>query len=77
MPLSSSDPAISSLISKERIRQTEGAELIASENYTSENVMSLDWIDGISIRETEALQSPRTIENEALEQVRDKEHCRK
>ncbi len=39
MPLSSSDPAISSLISKERIRQTEGAELIASENYTSENVM--------------------------------------
>jgi len=26
-------------------------------NYTSENVMSLDWIDGISIRETEALQS--------------------
>ena len=39
MPLSSSDPAISSLISKERIRQTEGAELIASENYASENVM--------------------------------------
>ena len=39
MPLSSSDTAISSLISKERIRQTEGAELIASENYTSENVM--------------------------------------
>tara|TARA_B110000037_G_scaffold215832_1_gene273845 strand:+ start:206 stop:1486 length:1281 start_codon:yes stop_codon:yes gene_type:complete len=39
MPLSSSDPAISSLISKERIRQTEGAELIASENYTSDVVM--------------------------------------
>lgn len=39
MPLSSKDPSISSLISKERIRQTEGAELIASENYTSENVM--------------------------------------
>ena len=39
MPLSSSDTAISSLISKERIRQTEGAELIASENYASENVM--------------------------------------
>ena len=39
MPLSSTDPAISSLISKECLRQTEGAELIASENYTSENVM--------------------------------------
>ena len=39
MPLSSKDPSISSLISKERIRQTEGAELIASENYTSDGVM--------------------------------------
>ena len=39
MPLSSKDPSISSLISKERIRQTEGAELIASENYTSDVVM--------------------------------------
>ena len=39
MPLSSTDLAISSLISKECIRQTEGAELIASENYTSEDVM--------------------------------------
>ena len=39
MPLSSQDPSISSLISKERIRQTEGAELIASENYTSDVVM--------------------------------------
>ena len=39
MPLSSTDPAISSLISMECLRQTEGAELIASENYTSENVM--------------------------------------
>jgi len=39
MPLSSNDPSISSLISKERIRQTEGAELIASENYTSDVVM--------------------------------------
>ena len=39
MPLSSSDFAIFSLINKEHIRQTEGAELIASENYTSENVM--------------------------------------
>jgi glycine hydroxymethyltransferase len=39
MPLSSKDPSISSLISKERIRQTDGAELIASENYTSDVVM--------------------------------------
>ena len=39
MPLSSTDPVISSLISKECLRQTEGAELIASENYTSDNVM--------------------------------------
>ena len=39
MPLSSSDIAIFSLINKENLRQTEGAELIASENYTSENVM--------------------------------------
>ena len=39
MPLSSQDPSISSLISKERVRQTEGAELIASENYTSDVVM--------------------------------------
>jgi len=39
MPLSSKDPSISSLILKERIRQTEGAELIASENYTSDVVM--------------------------------------
>lgn len=39
MPLSSADSAISSLINKECLRQTEGAELIASENYTSDNVM--------------------------------------
>ena len=39
MPLSSSDIAIFSLLNKENLRQTEGAELIASENYTSENVM--------------------------------------
>ena len=25
-------------------------------NFTSENVMTLDWIDGVSIRETEELQ---------------------
>ena len=39
MPLSSADQVISSLINKECLRQTEGAELIASENYTSDNVM--------------------------------------
>ena len=26
-------------------------------NYTSENVMTLDWVDGISIRETEKLKN--------------------
>ena len=25
-------------------------------NFTSENVMTLDWVDGVSIRETEDLQ---------------------
>ena len=25
-------------------------------NFTSENVMTLDWVDGISIRETEELK---------------------
>ncbi|PCJ82697.1 MAG: serine hydroxymethyltransferase [Bacteroidetes bacterium] len=39
MSLNSSDSAIYSLISKELIRQTDGAELIASENYTSDSVM--------------------------------------
>ena len=33
------DPQIESLIQKELIRQTEGIELIASENYASEGVM--------------------------------------
>ncbi len=26
-------------------------------NFTSENVMTLDWIDGVSIRETEELKN--------------------
>ena len=26
-------------------------------NYTSENVMTLDWVDGISIRETQELEN--------------------
>ena len=33
------DKAINTLISKEKERQTEGIELIASENYTSNSVM--------------------------------------
>ena len=39
MPLRLTDPAISSLIKSEAKRQIEGAELIASENFTSESVM--------------------------------------
>lgn len=39
MPLKLTDPAISSLINSEANRQIEGAELIASENFTSESVM--------------------------------------
>ena len=34
------DPKIESLINKELVRQTEGIELIASENYASESVMN-------------------------------------
>src|SRR5210317_810462 len=33
------DPEITELLNKERIRQEEGLELIASENYTSKAVM--------------------------------------
>ena len=32
------DPEVASIVERERIRQLEGAELIASENYTSEAV---------------------------------------
>jgi len=39
MPLKVTDPAISSLITSEANRQIEGAELIASENFTSDSVM--------------------------------------
>ena len=39
MPLSNLDPAIAEIIEKEHMRQLEGAELIASENFTSEAVM--------------------------------------
>ena len=34
------DPKIESLIHRELVRQTEGIELIASENYASESVMN-------------------------------------
>ena len=39
MPLKVTDPEISFLINSEAQRQIEGAELIASENFTSESVM--------------------------------------
>lgn len=39
MPLSMNDSQIAALIEKEHMRQLEGAELIASENFTSEAVM--------------------------------------
>jgi glycine hydroxymethyltransferase len=39
MPLKVTDPAICSLITGEANRQIEGAELIASENFTSDSVM--------------------------------------
>jgi glycine hydroxymethyltransferase len=39
MPLSTHDSSIAALIAKEHLRQLEGAELIASENFTSDAVM--------------------------------------
>ena len=39
MPLKVTDPEISFLINSEAQRQIEGAELIASENFTSDSVM--------------------------------------
>ena len=39
MPLNMNDSQIAALIEKEHKRQLEGAELIASENFTSEAVM--------------------------------------
>ena len=39
MPLINHDAQIAALIEKEHKRQLEGAELIASENFTSEAVM--------------------------------------
>ena len=34
-------------------------------NYTSENIMTLDWVDGVSIRETEELKK-RSIDNKKV-----------
>ena len=39
-PSLAQDPEISAIVARERARQVEGAELIASENYTSEAVMA-------------------------------------
>ena len=34
-------------------------------DYTSENIMTLDWIDGVSIRETEELEK-RSIDTKKI-----------
>ena len=39
-PALQSDPEVARIVGLEHTRQTEGAELIASENYTSEAVMA-------------------------------------
>ena len=38
-------------------------------NYTSENVMTLDWIDGVSIRETEELKKQNINTNKIAEDI--------
>ena len=38
-------------------------------NYTSENVMTLDWIDGVSIRETEELKKQNIDTNKIAEYI--------
>jgi glycine hydroxymethyltransferase len=40
LPALASDPEIAAIVERERVRQVEGAELIASENYTSDAVMA-------------------------------------
>ena len=40
LPALVSDPEIAAIVERERVRQVEGAELIASENYTSDAVMA-------------------------------------
>ena len=38
-------------------------------NFTSENVMTLDWIDGVSIRETETLKKQNIDTNKIAEDI--------
>ena len=38
-------------------------------NYTSENVMTLDWVDGVSIRETEDLKKQNIDTNKIAEDI--------
>ena len=38
-------------------------------NYTSENVMTLDWVDGVSIRETEKLKKQNIDTNKIAEDI--------
>ena len=38
-------------------------------NYTSENVMTLDWVDGVSIRETENLKKQNIDTNKIAEDI--------
>ena len=38
-------------------------------NFTSENVMTLDWIDGVSIRETEELKKRNLDTNKIAEDI--------
>ena len=38
-------------------------------NFTSENVMTLDWIDGVSIRETEKLKKQKLDTNKIAEDI--------
>ena len=35
-------------------------------DYTSENIMTLDWIDGVSIRETEELEKQKSLRKDQL-----------
>ena len=35
-------------------------------NYTNENVLTLDWVDGISIRETQELKNKILIQKKLL-----------
>lgn len=41
LPLAEADPALHQILLDEEVRQREGVNLIASENYTSANVMKI------------------------------------